>query len=174
MSTIQNLKNFIRHGKQARASTPHAEPTTNVSAIHAEHQRQPQGQYGVASGRLDAIDQWSGPSKANLSSTPSNATITAKKQQQQQQQQQDAAAKTARAHEQEIEQIVAEERKSKSTMPKYPGLERWVLLEKMGDGAFSNVYRARDSTGKEGQVAIKVVRKFEMSSKQVRFSKPTG
>ena len=162
MSTIQNLKNFIRHGKQARVSTPHAEPTTNVSAIHAEHQRQPQGQYGVASGRLDAIDQWSGPSKTNLSSPPSNATVTAKKQQ-------DAAAKIARAHEQEIEQIVAEERKSKSTMPRYPGLERWVLLEKMGDGAFSNVYRARDSTGKEGEVAIKVVRKFEMSSKQVRL-----
>lgn len=58
---------------------------------------------------------------------------------------------------------------SKSTLPSYPGLERWVLLEKMGDGAFSNVYRARDSTGKYGEVAIKVVRKFEMSSKQVRY-----
>lgn len=51
-------------------------------------------------------------------------------------------------------------------MPSYPGLERWLLREKMGDGAFSNVYRAYDSLGKHGEVAIKVVRKFEMNSKQ--------
>lgn len=161
MSTIQNLKNFIRHGKQARIATPHAEPTTNVSTVHAEHQRQPQGQYGIASGKLDAIEQRSS-SQRNTSS----ATITPKKHQQQQQ---DTATRKARAHEQEIEQIVAEERKSRSTMPKYPGLERWELVEKMGDGAFSNVYRARDITGKTAEVAIKVVRKFEMSSKQVRY-----
>lgn len=52
-------------------------------------------------------------------------------------------------------------------MPRYPGLERWILLEKMGDGAFSNVYRAKDSTTEYGEVAIKVVRKFEMNSNQV-------
>lgn len=52
-------------------------------------------------------------------------------------------------------------------MPTYPGLERWQLLDKMGDGAFSNVYRARDTTGQFGEAAIKVVRKFEMNSKQV-------
>ncbi|KAF2010585.1 hypothetical protein BU24DRAFT_427703 [Aaosphaeria arxii CBS 175.79] len=37
----------------------------------------------------------------------------------------------------------------------------------MGDGAFSNVYRAKDNTGQWGEVAIKVVRKFEMNSSQV-------
>jgi hypothetical protein len=37
----------------------------------------------------------------------------------------------------------------------------------MGDGAFSNVYRARDTTGERGEVAIKVVRKYEMNSMQV-------
>jgi hypothetical protein len=66
-----------------------------------------------------------------------------------------------------LERIVAEEREAKGKMPRYPGLERWVLLEKMGDGAFSNVYRARDSQGQWGEVAIKVVRKFEMNSQQV-------
>ncbi|KAG5289795.1 serine/threonine-protein kinase srk1 [Histoplasma ohiense] len=137
MSTIQSLKNFIRHGKQARVATPHAEPTTNVSAIHAEQQKSPQGKYPAARG-LDALDSKLGT----------------------------AAGKGARAHESEIEQIIAEERRSRSTMPKYPGLERWDLVEKMGDGAFSNVYRARDTTGKYGEVAIKVVRKFEMNSKQ--------
>ena len=42
-----------------------------------------------------------------------------------------------------------------------------MLQEKMGDGAFSNVYRAKDTQGDFDQVAIKVVRKFEMNSSQV-------
>lgn len=66
-----------------------------------------------------------------------------------------------------IERIVAEERESQGKLPKYPGLERWTLLEKMGDGAFSNVYRAREANGSGPEVAIKVVRKFEMNSTQV-------
>ena len=66
-----------------------------------------------------------------------------------------------------IERIVAEERESQGKLPKYPGLERWQLLEKMGDGAFSNVYRAKEASGKGPEVAIKVVRKFEMNSTQV-------
>lgn len=73
-----------------------------------------------------------------------------------------------------IERIVAEERESKGKLPKYPGLDRWTLLEKMGDGAFSNVYRAEDNTGKLDQVAIKVVRKFEMNSSQVSMGEPPG
>ncbi|KAK2744621.1 hypothetical protein FQN57_004226 [Myotisia sp. PD_48] len=133
MSTIQNLKNFIRHGKQARVAPPHGEPTTNISPIHAEQQRQTQAHLGAGAKTLDAIDQREKPPKTR---------------------------------ELEIQQIVAEEKLSQSTLPKYPGLERWNLVEKMGDGAFSNVYRAQDSTGKLGEVAIKVVRKFEMSSKQ--------
>lgn len=67
----------------------------------------------------------------------------------------------------EIERLVQEERTSQSKMPQYPGLDRWILVEKMGDGAFSNVYRAKDSAGEIGEVAIKVVRKFEMNSNQV-------
>lgn len=67
----------------------------------------------------------------------------------------------------ELAKLVAEENESKGKFPKYPGLERWELLEKMGDGAFSNVYRAKDLTGGAGEVAIKVVRKFEMNNMQV-------
>lgn len=148
MSTIQNLKNFIRHGKQARLVTPHAEPTTNVSPIHAEHQRQPQGSYPPAVGNLDAIDSRLGNGQAQAP------------------QKSPADSQTKRVRELEIEQIVAEERSQRNKMPKYPGLERWILMDKMGDGAFSNVYRAKDTTGEYGEVAIKVVRKFEMNSNQ--------
>lgn len=69
----------------------------------------------------------------------------------------------------ELARIVAEENESKGKLPNYPGLERWRLVEKMGDGAFSNVYKARDLQRENnvGEVAIKVVRKFEMNSNQV-------
>lgn len=66
-----------------------------------------------------------------------------------------------------LAKLVAEENANKSKFPEYPGLDRWELVEKMGDGAFSNVYRARDLQGKYDQVAIKVVRKYEMNSMQV-------
>lgn len=72
-----------------------------------------------------------------------------------------------KVHTEELKRIVEEEKASKNKLPRYPGLERWELLEKMGDGAFSNVYRARDRDGTAGEVAIKVVRKFEMNSSQV-------
>lgn len=67
----------------------------------------------------------------------------------------------------EAAKLVQEENESRSKFPRYPGLEKWELLEKMGDGAFSNVYRARDREGTAGEVAIKVVRKFEMNNLQV-------
>lgn len=67
----------------------------------------------------------------------------------------------------DVTKLVAEENASRSKFPQYQGLERWELLEKMGDGAFSNVYRARDLEGDVGEVAIKVVRKYEMNSMQV-------
>lgn len=70
----------------------------------------------------------------------------------------------------DVTKLVAEENASRSKFPRYQGLDRWELVEKMGDGAFSNVYRARDLEGKFGEVAIKVVRKFEMNSQQVSFS----
>lgn len=149
MSTIQNLKNFIRHGKQARLVTPHAEPTTDVTPVHAQQQRQPQGQYA---NNLDAIQHGNGngqaPSQQKATETSNN--------------------KISRA---DIEKLVAEERHSKSKMPKYPGLDRYILVEKMGDGAFSNVYRAKDTLSRMEEVAIKVVRKFEMNNNQVWIRK---
>ena len=66
-----------------------------------------------------------------------------------------------------IERLVAEERESQGKFPRYPGLERFQLVEKMGDGAFSNVYRAKDLSGEFKEVAIKVVRKYEMNANQV-------
>ena len=182
MSTMQNLKNFIRHGKQARGGNPpHGDPTTNISPVHAQPQRfaaPPQNHYANSDPNvLDSKPLQAGYvqggdySVANMD----NRNVAA--------QAGGAAAKAAgdgqrigdggtvdRKKDYDpsvIERIVAEERESKGKLPKYPGLERFRLLEKMGDGAFSNVYRAKDTTGEFDEVAIKVVRKFEMNSSQV-------
>lgn len=177
MTTIQNLKNFIRHGKQAR----NAEPTTNVSNVHAQQQRYDQygspardqhRDYGISEPVMHEHHRIQDPAVHGDYSVAAgdNRNVAAKAG--------DAAARAAEEKQkrdkakqevdpQVLERIVAEERESKGKLPRYPGLERFSLIEKMGDGAFSNVYRAKDNTGQFGEVAIKVVRKFEMNSSQV-------
>lgn len=179
MSTIQNLKNFIRHGKQAREPrSPQDQATTHVSNVHAQHHRVPnQNQhYGISEPNVAEHKPLQGHAQAqqDFSAAPvdnrgqaaraGHAAAGAVDQQQKRDQKQKDYDNSV------IERIVAEERESKGKLPKYPGLERWQLLEKMGDGAFSNVYRAKDTHGQYGEAAIKVVRKFEMNSTQVSMN----
>ncbi|KJX96316.1 calcium/calmodulin-dependent protein kinase [Zymoseptoria brevis] len=183
MSTIQNLKNFIRHGKQARdGRTPADQATTHVSNVHAQQQRfnnaQPQQaqqqhqNYGMSDPNVYHHQPLQGGGQhqdAYSAAAVDNRNQAAKAGH--------AAAGAVDGHQkrehkqkdydpQVLERIVAEERESKGKLPRYPGLERWTLVEKMGDGAFSNVYRAKDTQHVYDQVAIKVVRKFEMNSTQ--------
>ena len=196
MSTIQNLKNFIRHGKQARASnSPHADPTTNVSNVHAQQQRHnhspvhPQA-HGISDPQAIEHQQRhhhhvQQPAAGGFSAAPGdNQNKVARAQEvvanlagehqkihdPQPQQKGGSGSKKQDYDPTVIERIVAEERESRGKLPRYPGLERWQLVEKMGDGAFSNVYRAKDTEGQYPEVAIKVVRKFEMNSSQVSHS----
>lgn len=183
MSTIQNLKNFIRHGKQARQA--HGDPTTSTSPVHAQQQRYapppPEAQYAISDPNiLDHKPLQQGHvhggdfSAANVD----NRNVAAKAgaaaaKAAGDKQKMDGGGSIERGKETDpsvIERIVAEERESQGKLPKYPGLERWTLREKMGDGAFSNVYRAREANGQGPEVAIKVVRKFEMNSTQVCFT----
>lgn len=190
MSTIQNLKNFIRHGKQARDQNPKSPPDQPaVSNVHAQrhhntHHASPRqqeqrhhDQYAMSDPNVYAHQ----PLQANAAqgdfsaAAVDNRNVAAKA---------GAAAGQAVEREQKkqqgkkdvdpevLERIVAEEREAKGKLPRYPGLERWQLVEKMGDGAFSNVYRAKDTQGVYNEVAIKVVRKFEMNSTQVRIRHP--
>ena len=184
MAAIQNFKNFLRHGKQARANAPHSEATTNVSNVHAQHQPQrhnhhpephhagisepvmhqtpqqhhaaPHGDYSVG-----AVDN------RNIAAQAGDVAARAAGDKQKHQAAAQAGSKNRDIDPTVLERIVAEEREAKGKLPRYPGLERWTLVEKMGDGAFSNVYKARDNNGQYGEVAIKVVRKFEMNSSQV-------
>lgn len=63
--------------------------------------------------------------------------------------------------------IIAEELESREGMPEYPGLERWMLVEQIGVGAYGDVYRAKDSKDEMPEAAIKVIRKCELNKKQV-------
>ena len=178
MAAIQNFKNFLRHGKQARHN---AEPTTDVSPVHAQPQQRHRApdpvHHGITEPVMDTKHMHRQPNPpANFSvAAGDNRNIAAQAgdvaaRAAADKQKNIAAAKQAGVDPTVLERIVAEERDARNRMPKYPGLERWILLEKMGDGAFSNVYRARDTTGQWGEVAIKVVRKFEMNSQQVSIS----
>ena len=185
MSTIQNLKNFIRHGKQARdARSPQDQATTHVSNVHAQQHRGYQNHNGqpsapeYAMSDANILEHKSPPAQVqqqHYSVAPGNnqnqaakaghaAAGAAEAQQRRDRNQKDYDASV-------LERIVAEERESKGKLPRYPGLERWTLVEKMGDGAFSNVYRAKDTQHQYSEVAIKVVRKFEMNSTQVSHAR---
>ncbi|KAF3039734.1 hypothetical protein E8E12_006222 [Didymella heteroderae] len=171
MAAIQNFKNFLRHGKQARQN---AEPTSSVSPVHAQQHRADPVHHGISEPAMDHkplqhaaaphgdYSVAAGGDNRNIAAQAGAAADRAADKRQKQE-----AAKQGKGVDPEVlERIVAEEREAKGKLPKYPGLERWQILEKMGDGAFSNVYRARDTTGQWGEVAIKVVRKFEMNSQQ--------
>lgn len=183
MSTIQNLKNFIRHGKQARApNPPHADPTTTVTPVHAQQQRYqhaaPQNQNAVTDPNVLDHNQLNAskiPLENYSAANVDNRNVAAQAGGTAAKAAADKQDKIARENDLDpsvIERIVAEERDSRGKLPNYPGLERWTLLEKMGDGAFSNVYRAKDTSNQLGEVAIKVVRKFEMNNSQVSLNWP--
>ncbi|ODV80176.1 Pkinase-domain-containing protein [Suhomyces tanzawaensis NRRL Y-17324] len=61
--------------------------------------------------------------------------------------------------------IVEQERLQKLKSVKYPGLENYEVLEQMGEGAFSIVYKARHLPSNQ-HVAIKILRKFQMDQAQ--------
>lgn len=176
MSTIQQLKNFIRHGKQARTANAGDEPPRK-SLPSPPPPPQPLHDAVLASDPAYAHAPHPPPKDVGFqafSEAPGDGTnrvaqaghLVAHHVEPAQNLHTHGAAKNKRLDEAELKQLVAEENAGRTKFPRYPGLERWELVEKMGDGAFSNVYRARDLQGNRGQVAIKVVRKYEMNNLQ--------
>ncbi|OAQ62904.1 serine/threonine-protein kinase srk1 [Pochonia chlamydosporia 170] len=173
MSTIQQLKNFIRHGKQARSVNLDDEPLKkndvpppppinqdrkmNISdpALNQHHApKEPMEAYSEAPGDAQNRAAQAHNAAAHQAEPAQNVNAQAR------------GTSKKRVDDASLAKLVAEENASRAKFPRYPGLERWELIEKMGDGAFSNVYRARDLQGDAGEVAIKVVRKYEMNSMQ--------
>ncbi|KZT74429.1 Pkinase-domain-containing protein [Daedalea quercina L-15889] len=140
----RSLTDLIRHGKnhtvrQHDDAAPYTQPLYQQPAAAQQQTRQ-----------RDAVTTHQPPQP---------------QQQQPQQQQGQRQQKDNTKFKEQIESIVQEEREAKGKMPTYKGLENYQLLDKMGDGAFSNVYKAIDlRTGQK--VAVKVVRKYELSASQ--------
>ncbi|KAK6833172.1 CAMK/CAMK1 protein kinase [Apiospora arundinis] len=173
MSTIQQLKNFIRHGKQARANN------NDDTQQRKQHENSPQQAHPPAKAMAHITEPVGAGHHNGQAPQPIPDAYSVQPgaaQQNRVAQANDVAAHAAErsvgggrsksGHEEHVAKMVQEENETRGKFPKYPGLERWQLLEKMGDGAFSNVYRAKDLTGDAGECAIKVVRKFEMNSMQ--------
>lgn len=180
MSTIQQLKNFIRHGKQARAAQPeesnrakqhdHSPPNNHHSSAKNHNNNMapavPESTFGNAAHHAVPANAYSTAAPGVAHNRVAQAGHAAAHHAEAAQPVETKVKNNKQHVEEGVLKIVAEERAKKNQLPRYHGLERWELLEKMGDGAFSNVYRARDLEGKVGEVAIKVVRKFEMNSMQ--------
>ncbi|KAK3809255.1 MAG: putative calcium/calmodulin-dependent protein kinase [Benniella sp.] len=144
---LEQLKNFIRHGKSGKDMRPRESGASGHSSSKSKSR---------------AGSRNPSPSRDTTASTDSKNAAAL-----------EASAVAVAAHAvnanstntEAASRIVAEELQQKSKMPVYPGLERYKLVEKMGDGAFSNVYKAYD-TRMERMVAVKVVRKFELNAHQ--------
>jgi len=176
MPVIDAFKNLIRHGKHAQ-SAPAASSSSSSSA-------NPSSVLPTTT-NTDSIGSSQSQSQSQSQASRHSKNVTQQPQQQSNQQQQQQQSQvyggvqskgTAAAPKQsdpmvtpdyrsEAEQIVREEREQKERLPQYVGLEGFRLIEKMGDGAFSNVYKAIDRTSGQ-KVAVKVVRKYELNSSQ--------
>ncbi|BEI81839.1 hypothetical protein CcaverHIS002_0209990 [Cutaneotrichosporon cavernicola] len=137
---LSSFKQILRHGKQANAD--------NASSRQQNK---------------EAAQRTAAPAPAHYKSAPATSNVgTAASERRDKRVERKAGANDYR---EEAERIVAEEKAQGEVMPRYAGLEDYSLVEKMGDGAFSNVYKAVErKTGRK--VAVKVVRKYELNSSQ--------
>ncbi|KAI9639676.1 putative Serine/threonine-protein kinase [Dioszegia hungarica] len=147
---LSSFKQILRHGKHANQSSGNAQQTAPSSSKKTRDQPQTQHQ--------------AQPQQAAYYNNDMPAGGYAQGQQQQYAQP-SKAPQVSPNYREEAERIVADERAQSEKMPQYEGLESYKLVEKMGDGAFSNVYKAIErKTGRK--VAVKVVRKYELNSSQ--------
>lgn len=140
-----NLKAFIRQGKQAndlRGKDVEAfRGPANVPASEPQIKQ-------VISNDISMNDG----SDATLASLPDSEDRL--------------MSQNGRRYEDVANKIVEEERvQKKSHGQKHPGLEKYEVLDKMGEGAFSVVYKARHRTTGD-MVAIKILRKYQMDDAQ--------
>ncbi|TIB72486.1 Pkinase-domain-containing protein, partial [Wallemia mellicola] len=147
-------QDLIRHGRNERDKH-------NKEAYESDDLETPSPVQQPARSHRDPMNDMLSHVPKRLSREEEERKKHAIAQQQKEQREKNRAEEYAR----EAEMIVEQERKERAKMPSYPGLEQYEIIEKMGDGAFSNVYKALD-TKTHRKVAIKVVRKYELSSHQ--------
>ncbi|KAF9330631.1 hypothetical protein BGZ91_000074 [Linnemannia elongata] len=159
---LEQLKNFIRHGKSGKDMKPRESSSSSAGPTSSSRSSKSRNASRNNSPSRNTAASVGSTATGGITSAATPVDI------------QDTGAATAAAvnatnfnnnNTEAASRIVAEEKQQKSKMPVYPGLERYRLVEKMGDGAFSNVYKAYD-TKMDRLVAVKVVRKFELNAHQ--------
>ncbi|KDN38189.1 hypothetical protein RSAG8_09692, partial [Rhizoctonia solani AG-8 WAC10335] len=164
-AVMDAFKNLIRHGKHARAPAAQpASPVPTASPVVTDHQTTRRDESSPRASR-DTARERERERERDIRERERERQSAQEKAQIQMPSKHESLPVEPKTYSREAEMIVAEEREAASKMPQFPALERYRMIEKMGDGAFSNVYKAVDvQTGKK--VAVKVVRKYEMSSSQ--------
>ncbi|KAG2732386.1 hypothetical protein G9P44_004803 [Scheffersomyces stipitis] len=176
---FENLKAFIRHGKQAndlkkkQAAATAASSASQAANINNTNYSLNDYAYDNSRGYAD-IDAYS------ISNEPSTTTLV---ENEARAQQVDAEPKDTQNvysttytdnynyndnnYQKVATHIVEEERlqRQKQKTAKYPNLDNYEVLENIGEGAFSVVYKARHKVTNK-LVAIKILRKFQMDQAQ--------
>ncbi|KAL7421692.1 MAPK-activated protein kinase Srk1 [Cryptotrichosporon argae] len=148
---LSSFKQILRHGKHAQSGSgsqqQQSEQKHRANRQQAPAQAQPQPVAAIAAQQQAAYYNTDVPTHGVVPAPAPDVPMVSPN------------------YREEAEKIVAEERAQGERMPVYAGLESYTLIEKMGDGAFSNVYKAVEkATGRK--VAVKVVRKYELNSSQ--------
>lgn len=149
---FDNLKAFIRHGRQANDLTAKAATGMPLTQSEAEIVTYSELLNGVSvlPSDLENSDLTSGSSRDLEEPSGDKAASNIHNKQH---------------YDKVANHLVEEERKNRTAKVEYPNLEQYQVLEKMGEGAFSVVFKARHiETGKE--VAVKILRKYQMDSAQ--------
>jgi len=153
---FENLKAFIRHGKGANDLRKKrlVDEESTMSYVGDGLNNFPAPSFGDIGDGTAPVD---GTVAAELPSVADDGTDRSRVTHQTQR-------LNHRDYEQVASQIVQQERLDKESKP-YENLEHYEVLEQMGEGAFSIVYKARHFVSNK-LVAIKILRKFQMDQSQ--------
>lgn len=176
---FENLKAFIRHGKHANEKHMfnHNIPSTLPASFDGQNFGATAGANGQAA-KNPVISSIQNEELVNLPSNLSNhsskngsdITLISDKGTEATDMNVDAIARDAGnnykpTNHEVASQIVEQELRQKRQEVKYPNLHNYQVMDQLGEGAFSVVYRAKNL--RTGQlVAIKILRKFQMDEKQ--------
>lgn len=144
---FNNLKAFIRHGRQANSLKTKSMNGLSLTTSEADLLAHSDSNFGasVLPSDLEESDFTSGSSRG-----PDEMPDKSRQKEH---------------YDHVANQLVEEKKQKRETELLYPNLGNYQVLEKMGEGAFSVVYRAKHlETGTF--VAIKILRKYQMDNAQ--------